>query len=193
MVSVKLGPNEVGDGHPCYVIAEAGANHDRDLDVARRLIDVAAEAGADAVKFQTYSGPHAVLHEDAALRLPRRARRQARARAARRHRAAARVAADPRRALPRRGHRVPLQPVRPRRGRRARRARRRRVQDRVVRARRHPAHRVHREQGPAADPVDGHGDARRDRRRGRGRPRGRRAPRSACSSARRCTRRPRTS
>ena len=56
MVSVKLGPNEVGDGHPCYVIAEAGANHDRDLDVARRLIDVAAEAGADAVKFQTYSG-----------------------------------------------------------------------------------------------------------------------------------------
>ena len=38
------------------MIAEAGANHDRDLDVARRLIDVAAEAGADAVKFQTYSG-----------------------------------------------------------------------------------------------------------------------------------------
>ena len=38
------------------MIAEAGANHDRDLDVARRLIDVAADAGADAVKFQTYSG-----------------------------------------------------------------------------------------------------------------------------------------
>ncbi|MGQ0825053.1 MAG: N-acetylneuraminate synthase family protein [Actinomycetota bacterium] len=53
---MKLGPREVGAGHPCYVIAEAGANHDRDLDVARRLIDVAVEAGADAVKFQTYSG-----------------------------------------------------------------------------------------------------------------------------------------
>jgi N,N'-diacetyllegionaminate synthase len=56
VVSVKLGTRAVGAGHPCYVIAEAGANHDRDLDVARRLIDVAAEAGADAVKFQTYSG-----------------------------------------------------------------------------------------------------------------------------------------
>ncbi|HUI47402.1 MAG TPA: N-acetylneuraminate synthase family protein [Acidimicrobiia bacterium] len=46
----------IGSGHPCYVIAEAGANHNRDLDIARRLIDVAADAGADAVKFQTYSG-----------------------------------------------------------------------------------------------------------------------------------------
>jgi sialic acid synthase SpsE len=55
-VTVKLGGREVGPGRPCYVIAEAGANHDRDLDVARRLIDVAADAGADAVKFQTYSG-----------------------------------------------------------------------------------------------------------------------------------------
>jgi sialic acid synthase SpsE len=46
----------VGPGHPTYVIAEAGANHNRDLGIARELIDVAAEAGADAVKFQTYSG-----------------------------------------------------------------------------------------------------------------------------------------
>jgi sialic acid synthase SpsE len=53
---VRLGAAEVGPGRPCYVIAEAGANHDRDLDVARRLIDVAKEAGADAVKFQTYTG-----------------------------------------------------------------------------------------------------------------------------------------
>ncbi len=53
---MQLGARTVGPGHRCYVIAEAGANHDRDLDVARRLIDVAAEAGVDAVKFQTYSG-----------------------------------------------------------------------------------------------------------------------------------------
>lgn len=46
----------VGTGHPTYVIAEAGANHNRDLDVAHGLIDVASDAGADAVKFQTYSG-----------------------------------------------------------------------------------------------------------------------------------------
>jgi sialic acid synthase SpsE len=56
MTSLKLGEREVGPGHACYVIAEAGANHDRDLDVARRLIDAAVEARADAVKFQTYSG-----------------------------------------------------------------------------------------------------------------------------------------
>jgi len=46
----------VGAGEPCYVIAEAGANHNRDRDLAHRLIDVAAQAGADAVKFQIYSG-----------------------------------------------------------------------------------------------------------------------------------------
>ncbi len=51
-----IGGRLVGPGHPCYVIAEAGANHNRDLAIARELIDVAAEAGADAVKFQTYSG-----------------------------------------------------------------------------------------------------------------------------------------
>lgn len=46
----------VGPGHPTYVIAEAGANHDRDLPTAHRLVEIAAEAGADAVKFQTYTG-----------------------------------------------------------------------------------------------------------------------------------------
>lgn len=52
----RIGKRLVGPGHPPYVIAEAGANHNRELDTAHRLIDVAAEAGADAVKFQTYSG-----------------------------------------------------------------------------------------------------------------------------------------
>jgi pseudaminic acid synthase len=51
----RIGDRPVGPGHPCYVIAEAGSNHNRDLDTAFRLIDVAAEAGADAVKFQTYT------------------------------------------------------------------------------------------------------------------------------------------
>jgi sialic acid synthase SpsE len=52
----EIGSRPVGPGHPTYVIAEAGANHNRDLAIARELIDVAAAAGADAVKFQTYSG-----------------------------------------------------------------------------------------------------------------------------------------
>lgn len=46
----------VAAGAPCYVIAEAGANHNRDIGLARELIDVARDAGADAVKFQVYSG-----------------------------------------------------------------------------------------------------------------------------------------
>jgi sialic acid synthase SpsE len=50
-----IGDRAVGPGHPCYVIAEAGSNHNRDLATALRLIEVAAEAGADAVKFQTYT------------------------------------------------------------------------------------------------------------------------------------------
>ena len=55
-VTFRIGDREVGGDHPTYVIAEAGANHNRSLDTAHQLIDVAAEAGADAVKFQTYSG-----------------------------------------------------------------------------------------------------------------------------------------
>lgn len=53
---MTIGSRTVGNGRPCYVIAEAGSNHNRDLGIAKRLIDVAADAGADAVKFQTYSG-----------------------------------------------------------------------------------------------------------------------------------------
>ncbi len=52
---VRIGDRWVGEGEPCFVIAEAGANHNRDLGMGKALIDVAAEAGADAVKFQTYS------------------------------------------------------------------------------------------------------------------------------------------
>ena len=38
------------------IIAEAGVNHNGDIEIAKKLIDVAAEAGADLVKFQTFSG-----------------------------------------------------------------------------------------------------------------------------------------
>ena len=52
---VKIGDRSVGDNEPCFIVAEAGANHNRDLSMGKELIDVAARAGADAVKFQTYS------------------------------------------------------------------------------------------------------------------------------------------
>jgi N,N'-diacetyllegionaminate synthase len=48
-----VGGRRLGAG-PAFVIAEAGVNHNGDLDLARRLIDAAADAGADAVKFQTF-------------------------------------------------------------------------------------------------------------------------------------------
>ena len=57
---VHIGDREVGGGAPVYVIAEAGSNHDQKLDQAKRLIDVAAEAGADAVKFQTFAADRIV-------------------------------------------------------------------------------------------------------------------------------------
>jgi N,N'-diacetyllegionaminate synthase len=53
--TIKIGGKSVGAGHPCYVIAEAGSNHNGDLETAFRLIDIAADCGADAVKFQAVS------------------------------------------------------------------------------------------------------------------------------------------
>lgn len=55
MKKVRIDNRWVGEGEPCFVIAEAGSNHNRDFNQALKLIDVAVEAGADAVKFQTYS------------------------------------------------------------------------------------------------------------------------------------------
>jgi len=49
---VKIGDKLVGKNQPCYIVAEVGINHNGDLDVAKRLIDVAVNAGCDAVKFQ---------------------------------------------------------------------------------------------------------------------------------------------
>jgi N,N'-diacetyllegionaminate synthase len=54
--SFEIAGRAVGPGAPTYLIAEAGANHNRDIGLAHELIDVAREAGADAVKFQVYSG-----------------------------------------------------------------------------------------------------------------------------------------
>lgn len=52
MVQVKIGDKFVGDGNPCYIVGEIGINHNGDLGIAHRLIDLASVAGADAVKFQ---------------------------------------------------------------------------------------------------------------------------------------------
>ena len=49
---IKVGNRMVGDGHPVFIIAEIGINHNGSLDIAKKLIQGAKAAGADAVKFQ---------------------------------------------------------------------------------------------------------------------------------------------
>ncbi|MEO0652741.1 MAG: N-acetylneuraminate synthase family protein, partial [Planctomycetota bacterium] len=53
--SVQLGPLTVGDGHPVTIVAELGVNHLGDAGRMREMIDAAVDAGADALKFQTYT------------------------------------------------------------------------------------------------------------------------------------------
>lgn len=49
---IRIGTRMVGDGHPTYIIAEIGINHNGRVEIARELIKAAADAGVDAVKFQ---------------------------------------------------------------------------------------------------------------------------------------------
>jgi N-acetylneuraminate synthase len=51
-MNVKIAEQLIGGGNPCYVVAEIGINHNGDLKLARRLIDVAVASGCSAVKFQ---------------------------------------------------------------------------------------------------------------------------------------------
>jgi N,N'-diacetyllegionaminate synthase len=54
--TMQIAGSHIGADAPTYVIAEIGSNHNRDLGLARELIDSAAEASVDAVKFQVFSG-----------------------------------------------------------------------------------------------------------------------------------------
>jgi N-acetylneuraminate synthase/N,N'-diacetyllegionaminate synthase len=54
MKTIRVGNRLIGDGQPCFIAAEAGINHNGDMELALKTIDAAAEAGADAVKFQNY-------------------------------------------------------------------------------------------------------------------------------------------
>ena len=59
-MNIKIFNRAVGEGEPCFIIAEAGVNHNGDVNLAKKLIDVAREAGADAVKFQTFTAERIV-------------------------------------------------------------------------------------------------------------------------------------
>ena len=64
MTTVKLGDVAVGPGNPPYIVAEIGSNHNGDMDLCRRLIDAAAEAGAHAVKFQSWTESSLIAKEE---------------------------------------------------------------------------------------------------------------------------------
>lgn len=57
---IHIGDKKIGYGHPCFIIAEAGVNHNGELKKALELVDIAAESGADAVKFQTFNAEDVV-------------------------------------------------------------------------------------------------------------------------------------
>jgi sialic acid synthase SpsE len=64
MKTIRFGDVEIGPGHPPYIIAEVGANHNGDMDLCRRLIDAAAEAGANAAKFQSWTDTSLIAEEE---------------------------------------------------------------------------------------------------------------------------------
>jgi N,N'-diacetyllegionaminate synthase len=61
---VDLGGRKVGPGHPVFVVAEAGINHNGSMDLALEMIEVAARMGVDAVKFQAYHSEEFLSSKD---------------------------------------------------------------------------------------------------------------------------------
>jgi len=60
MPDIKIGDRLIGINQPVFIIAEAGVNHNGDIKLARKLVDVAKDAGADAIKFITYKSEDVV-------------------------------------------------------------------------------------------------------------------------------------
>ena len=58
---ITIGTREVGADRPCFIIAEAGINHNGDVKLAAELVEAAAEAGANAIKIQTHFPEHEML------------------------------------------------------------------------------------------------------------------------------------
>jgi N-acetylneuraminate synthase/N,N'-diacetyllegionaminate synthase len=63
MKKIKIGNKLIGDGEPCFIIAEAGVNHNGDVNLAKKLVDAAKDVGADAVKFQTFKAENVVVKD----------------------------------------------------------------------------------------------------------------------------------
>ncbi len=60
-MKVKIENKLIGEGEPCFIVAEAGVNHNGSVEIAKKLIDVAKDAGTDAIKFQTFKAENVVI------------------------------------------------------------------------------------------------------------------------------------
>ncbi len=59
--NIQIGRREISEKEKTFIIAEAGVNHNGDMNIAKKMIDVAADAGVDAVKFQTFKTDQLIL------------------------------------------------------------------------------------------------------------------------------------
>ncbi|MBU3934947.1 N-acetylneuraminate synthase family protein [Patescibacteria group bacterium] len=64
MKTIKISQKLIGGQEPCFIIAEAGINHNGDINIAKKMIDSAIEAGVDAVKFQTFTAKEFISNEN---------------------------------------------------------------------------------------------------------------------------------
>jgi N-acetylneuraminate synthase len=60
MIPIKIGNKSIGGKNPCFIIAEAGVNHNGDIEIAKKLVDAAKASGVDAIKFQTFKAENVV-------------------------------------------------------------------------------------------------------------------------------------
>ena len=63
-IRTPKGERIIGPGQPAFIVAEMSSNHNQDLERAKRIIDAAAQAGADAIKVQTYTPDTITMDSD---------------------------------------------------------------------------------------------------------------------------------
>ena len=61
---IEIAGRKIGEGHPCFIIAEMSANHNMDFDRAVEIMKAAKDAGADAIKIQTYTADTITIDSD---------------------------------------------------------------------------------------------------------------------------------